>query len=107
MSKIKCSNCGEYGHYARDCPKACDKTNIMLDLDNSGVNEACAMMCMEVQCEDGGKDLILYGDQGVSTEVYDKAMYGELTKTQREDEEEVMCNIALCTNDSGEEKKAT
>ena len=28
MSKIKCYNCGEYGHCARDCLKACDNTNI-------------------------------------------------------------------------------
>ena len=28
MSKIKCYNWGEYGHYACDCPKPCDNANI-------------------------------------------------------------------------------
>ena len=49
MSKIKCVNCGEYGHYASDCPKAHDNANIaqeseqnkklehMMDLENSSV----------------------------------------------------------------------
>ena len=49
----------------------------MMDLDNSSVNEECAMMCMDVHCEDGDEDIIMYGDQGVSTEEHDKAMYGE------------------------------
>ena len=56
------------------------------------------MMCSEVQHEDGDKDLVVYRDQGISTEEYEKATYGELMKTQSE--EEVKCNVALCANDS-------
>ena len=57
MSKIKCFNSGEYGHFARDCPKARNNANIaqeseqksksesMLDLDSTSVSEECAMVC--------------------------------------------------------------
>ena len=58
------------------------------------------MMCTEVHCEDGGEDLIVYGDQGGSTEEHNKAMYGNLTKTQSEEEDEIKYNVAICTNDS-------
>ena len=56
MSKIKCFNCGEYGHFNCDCPKARDNTNIaqeseqkgklktMLDLDSSSVCKECEMV---------------------------------------------------------------
>ena len=58
------------------------------------------MMCTEVQHEDGDKGLVVYRDQGISTEEYPKAMYGKLMKTQREEEEDVKCNVVLCANDS-------
>ena len=85
MSKIKCFNCGEYGHFAQDCLKACDNANIaqeseqnkkvknMLDLDNVSVSKECVMMCTEVQYEDEVEDIVVYGDQGISTEEYEKA----------------------------------
>ena len=57
------------------------------------------MMCTEVQYED--EDVVVYGDQGINTEEYETAMYGELMKTQsKEEEEEVKYNVALCANDS-------
>ena len=106
MSKIKCFNCGEYEHFARDCPKACNKTNIaqeseqkgksepMLDLDSSSVSEECAMVCMELQYEDASEDEVVYSDQGISIEEHEKATYGDLVKTQSEEEDEVKCTVA-------------
>ena len=80
MSKIICFNCGEYWHFAHDCPKALDNANIaqeseqkgksesMLDLDSTSVREKCAMVCTELQYEDVSEDEVVYGDQGISTE---------------------------------------
>ena len=112
MSKIKCLNCGEYGHFAQDCPKACNNTNIaqeseqkgksesMLDLDSSSVSEECAMVCTKLQYQDTSKDEVVYSDQGISTEEYEKATYGNLTKTQSEEADEVKCTVAQHANDS-------
>ena len=112
MSKIKCFNCGEYGHFACDCPKAHDNTNIaqeseqkgksesMLDLDRTSVSEECAMVCTELQYEDASEDEVVYSDQGISTEEYEKATYDDLMKTQNKEEDKVKCTVAQQANDS-------
>ena len=112
MSKIKCFNCGEYGHFARDCPKARDNANIaqeseqkgksesMLDLDSTSVSEECAMVCSELQYEDASENKVVYGDQGISIEEYEKATYNDLTKTQSEEEDKVKCTVVQQANDS-------
>ena len=71
----------------------------MLDLDNISVCEECAMVCMELQYKDASKDEVVYGDQGISTEEYEKATYGNLMKTQNEEENEVKCTVAQRAND--------
>ena len=112
MSKINCYNCGEFGHFARDCPKARGNANIaqeseqnrksesMLDLDSTSVREECAMVCTEPQYEDTSEDEVVYGDQGINTEENEKAIYGNLMQTQSDEENEVKCTVAYRVKDS-------
>ena len=112
MAKIKCYNFEEFGHFARDCPKVHNNANIaneseqkgksesMLDLDNISVCEECAMVCTELQYKDASEDEVVYGDQGINTEEYEKATYGNLKKAQSEEENEVKCTAAQRANDS-------
>ena len=112
MSKIKCYDCREFGHFARDCLKARDNANIsqesekngksesMLDLDNISVCEECAMVCTEPQYEDASEDEIVYRDQGINTEEYKKATNGDLMQSQSDEENEVKCTVAQRANDS-------
>ena len=58
----------------------------MLDLDNISVREKCAMVCTETQYEDTSEDEVVYGDQGINIEEYEKATYGDLMKIQSDEE---------------------
>ena len=52
------------------------------------------MVSTELQYEDASEDKVVYSDQGISAEAYEKATYGDLTKTQSEEEDEVECTAA-------------
>ena len=71
-----------------------------MDFDNSSVSKECAMVCMDVHYEDSDDNIIMYSDQGASTKEHEETTYGELTKTESKEEEEVNYNVALCTNNS-------
>ena len=58
------------------------------------------MVCTELQYEDTIEDKVLYGDQGISVEEHEKATYGDLTKTQSKEEDEVKYTVAQQANDS-------
>ena len=85
MSKIKCYNCG---HFAWDCPKPHENANIaqeneqnrklaeMMDLSDNSVCEECAMICMDIYSDDEDKEIIVYGDQVISSRKYKEDMYG-------------------------------
>ena len=45
-----------------------------MDLDNSSMNEECAMIWMDTHYEDGDKDIILYGDQGDIWQINENGM---------------------------------
>ena len=58
------------------------------------------MVCTDLQYKDASEDEVVYGDQGISIEEYEKATYGDLTKTQSEEEDDVKCTVAQRANDS-------
>ena len=77
----------------------------MMDLDNTRVSKECDMVCMDIHYEDWDENIIMYGDQGVSTKEHNEAMYAELTKMESKEEQDSKYNMALCANDSVSLKK--
>ena len=100
------------GHFARNCPKPRENANLarenernsnfgkLMDLGDNSVCEECAMICTDVYSTDESEGMIVYGDQGISSEKYDEETYGDLLNTDSDDEQVIKYNVALLATDS-------
>ena len=71
-----------------------------MDLGDNSVCEECAMICTDVYSDEEYEDLIVYRDQGISTKTSNEEMYGDLLKTDSDEEPIIKYNVALCIQDS-------
>ena len=72
----------------------------MMDLGDSSVCKECAMICTDIYSDNEDKDIIVYGDQGISLTKYEEDTYGELMNTDSDEEKNIKYNMALCAQDS-------
>ena len=72
----------------------------MMDLGNSSLCKECAMICMDIYSYNKDEEIVVYGDQGISSSKYKEDTYGELMNTDSNEEKNIKYNMALCTQDS-------
>ena len=112
MTKIKCYNCGEMGHFAWNCPKPCENANLareneqnskfakLMDLGDSSVCEECVMICTDTYSDEEYEEMIVYRDQGITSEKYDDETYRDLMNTDSDEDPAIKYNVAQCTQDN-------
>ena len=71
-----------------------------MDFSDSSVCEECAMICTNAYSDEEYENVIVYGDQGVSTKTYDEETYRNLLKSDSDEESIIKYNVALCVKDS-------
>ena len=110
--KLNVYNCGEMGHFAPDCLKPRKNANIaqeneqnrklaeLMDLGDNSVCEECAIICTDAYSDEEYKEMVVYGDQGITSRKFDKDMCGDLMNTDSDKEPVVKYNVALCAQDS-------
>ena len=80
MTKIKCYNCGEMGHFARNYLKPRENANLaqeneqnskfaeLMDLGDSSVCGECTMICTDTYSDEEYQEMVVYRDQGITSE---------------------------------------
>ena len=71
-----------------------------MDLGDYSVCEECAMICTDSYSDEEYKEMVVYGDQGITPKFFDKDTYGDLMNTDSNEEPVVKYNVALCAQDS-------
>ena len=64
------------------------------------VCEECAMICSDVYSDKEYEEMVVYGDQGITSRKFDEDTYGELMNHDNDEEQIVKYNVALCAQDS-------
>ena len=72
----------------------------MMDLGNSSVCKEYAMICTDTYSDNKDEDIVVYGDQGISSIKSEEDMYGGLMNADSNEEKNVKYNVALCAQDS-------
>ena len=100
------------GHFAQNCPKPRENANLareneqnnkfakLMDLGDSSVCEECAMICTDTYSDEEYEEMIVYRNQGITSEKYDDEMYGELMNTDSDEDSANKYNVAQCAQDS-------
>ena len=71
-----------------------------MELGYNSVCEECAMICTDAYSDEEDKETVVYGDQGITSKIFDEDMYGDLMNTDSDEEPVVKYNVALCAHKS-------
>ena len=71
-----------------------------MDLGDNSVCKECAMICTDTYSDEEYEEMVVYGDQGITSRKFDKDMYGELMNINRDEEQIIKYKVALCAQDS-------
>ena len=71
-----------------------------MDLGDNSVCEERAMICTDAYSDEEYEEMVVYGDQGITSKKFDEDTYGDLMNTDSDDEPVIKYNVALCAHDS-------
>ena len=77
----------------------------MMDLADSSVSKECTMISTDLYSDNKDKDIVVYGDQGISSKKYEEDTFKELMNIDSDEEKNIKYNVALCTQDSASLEK--
>ena len=70
----------------------------LMDLGDNNVCKECAMICTDAYSDEEYKEIVVYGDQGITSKDFDEDMYRVLMNTDSNEEPVVKYNVALCAH---------